>query len=116
MLHVDWHLARPLHHRLSLAWDNHWALTAAVFGVVGCVIAQRWPAMRWKMGAAVFIAAVLIAQGLEPMLEVLLYHNRLGYPDEPERWAVFWRTMIAATPVFLLTVWLCARHRRSALT
>ena len=38
-LHVDWHLARPLHHRLSLDWSHHWLITAAVFTIVASAVA-----------------------------------------------------------------------------
>lgn len=108
-LHVDWHLARPAHHRLSLDWPYHWLATAFVFAVVGCLTARTWPNVRWRLGAWVFVAAVLLAQGIEPVLEVFVYEARLGYPDEPARWIVFGKTLLAATPAFWSAVWLCVR-------
>ena len=96
MVHVDWHLARPLHHRLSLGLLYHWVITATVFGVVGCVLARFWPRHRWTLGATVFVAALVIAQGIEPMLEALIYDGRFGYEVEPERWAAFWRSVLVA--------------------
>ena len=108
MLHVDWHLARPLHHRLSLAWPHHWLATAIVFAIVGCIIAWRWPADRWRIGATVFAIAVVVAQLVEPVLEALFYDARLGYEGEPERWAAFGRAMAAVTPAYWGTLWLCA--------
>jgi hypothetical protein len=108
MLHVDWHLARPLHHRLSLDWSHHWALTATVFALAGCLIARVWPAQRWRMGAIVFLGAAVLAQGVEPVLEALIYDRRFGYEGEPVRWTVFWRTLTASAIVYALTLWLCA--------
>jgi hypothetical protein len=108
-LHVDWHLARPLHHRLSLAWPYHWLATAAVFGVAGWMIARTWPEWRWRLGALVFIGAAIIAQGVEPFLEVLIYDGRLGYHVEAARWAAFGRAIAAAMPAYWGALLLCAR-------
>ena len=113
MLHVDWHLARPAHYGLSLAWSHHWLATAIVFAIVGCIIARRWPSDRWRLGGVVFVVAVVVAQLVEPVLEVLVYDGRLGYEGEPARWAAFGRAMAAATPAYWATLWLCARHARS---
>jgi hypothetical protein len=108
-LHADWHFARPVHHRLSLGWPYHWLVTGALFGIAGWVIARRWPAARWPLGVAVFVGAIVVAQGLEPMLEVLFYEGRLGYNSEPERWAAFGRAIAAAIPAYWGALWLCAR-------
>ena len=113
VVHVDWHLARPLHHRLSLALPYHWLITATAFGVAGCLIARFWPAHRWALGWVVFVGALVIAQGIEPMLEALIYDGRLGYEGEPERWAAFWRSTAAAAPVYAAALWLCARRPRT---
>lgn len=110
LLHLDWHLARPAHHRLSLAWSEHWLATAACFAIAGWMIARTWPADRWRLGALVYVSAVILAQGIEPVLEVLFYEGRLGYPNEPERWAAFGRTMAAATPMYWGALWLGARR------
>ena len=110
VLHLDWHLARPAHHRLSLEWSHHWLATAVAFAIAGCVIARRWPANRWALGGAVYVAAVVLAQVVEPVLEVLLYEGRLGYSVESARWAAFGRAMMAATPAYWAALWVCARQ------
>jgi hypothetical protein len=109
MLHIDWHLARPMHHRLSLDWRYHWLATALVFAIVGWIIARHWPSHRWTLGLTVFVAAVILAQGIEPILEVLLYQQRLGYPDEPARWVAFGQSMAVAAPLYFGALLLCAR-------
>lgn len=86
ILHFDWHLARPLHHRLSLGLVEHWAITAALFAIIGCVIARKWPDQRWRLGTVVFIAGAVLAQGVEPVLEALFYEHRFAIEVEPERW------------------------------
>jgi hypothetical protein len=110
-LHVDWHLARPLHHRLSLDWSHHWAITAALFAVVGCVIARRWPSQRWRLGALVVVSATLLAQVVEPLLEALIYEHRLGYDVEAARWIAFGKSLLAGTIVYVSTLVLCAPKR-----
>ena len=110
VLHIDWHLARPLHHRLSLEWSHHWIGTAAVFLIVGCVIARRWPEHAWRMAITVFLAAAVLAQLVEPTLEVLFYEGRLGYDGEPARWVAFWKA-ISAGAVALVLGLLCMRRK-----
>lgn len=91
VLHVDWHFARLLHHRLSLAWSHHWLARAAVFLKVGCLIARRWPVHRWRMAGTVLVVAAVLAQLVEPALEVLLSEGRLGYHSEPARLIASWK-------------------------
>jgi hypothetical protein len=109
VLHADWHLARPAHHRLSLEWPFHWVITAAAFAVVGWWIGRQQTADRWRVAVIAFVAAVVVAQGIEPVLELLLYQGRFGYPDDPGRWAAFARAISAATPAYFGAVWLCGR-------
>lgn len=107
-IHVDWHLARPQHHRLSLGWSEHWLFAGALFAVIGWVIARRWPAERWQLGGWVLVSALLLAQLVEPLLEVAFYQHRLGYPHEPERWRVFWVCLATGLPAYAAALWLCA--------
>ena len=109
-LHVDWHLARPRHHRLSLAWPYHWVITAVLFGIVAWLIARLWTRDRWRIGFAIFLGAVFLAQIVEPMMEILVYEQGLGYPADPGRWEVFLLTMAAAIPCIS---WLFCPVRRT---
>ena len=113
-VHVDWHLARPAHHRLSLAWPQHWLFAAAAFAAVGWAIARGWPEAPARAAACVVTLAVLLAQGVEPVLEVALYRHRLGYPAEPGRWAAFGLCVAAGLPALAVALWLCRPPRRSA--
>ena len=107
VVHTDWHLARPTHHRLSLGWPEHWLFAAAMFAVVGCVVARRWPQAPWRAAAGIVAAGLVIAQVVEPLLEALLYEGRLGYDVEPERWRVFFVCVAAGVPALALAVILC---------
>jgi hypothetical protein len=113
-VHVDWHLARPAHHRLSLAWPHHWLFAAAAFAAVGWVIARRWPEAPGRAAAGIVTLALLLAQGVEPVLEVALYEHRFGYPSEPGRWTAFGLCVAAGLPALLLALRLCRPRRRSA--
>jgi hypothetical protein len=113
VLHLDWHVARPTHHRLSLDWSYHWIVTALLFAAIAWFIARKWPQRAWALGAWVFVAAVIIAQGVEPVLESAFYDGQLAYDVEPERWTTFLRSMAAATPMYWGTLWLATRRTTS---
>jgi hypothetical protein len=108
-VHLDWHLARPAHHHrpLSLGWDQHWLFAALAFAAVGWVVARAWPERPW-----IAALALLLAQGVEPASEVALYAHRLGYPDEPARWAAFFLCVAAGLPAYGLALWLCRPAQR----
>jgi hypothetical protein len=113
MLHADWHLARPHHHGVlnpGLNWSYHWAATAAVFGVVGFIIARFWPHRRWHTGVMALVIGVILAQLIEPMGEAAVFQRRLGYVSEPARWVAFWQALAAAVPTYLLALWLGANR------
>jgi hypothetical protein len=110
-VHVDWHLARPSHHRLSLGWDQHWLFAAVTFGIVGWVVARTWPQHAWRRGSAIAALALLLAQGIEPMGEVALGLHRIGYPDEPLRWTAFLVCMAGGLPMYCLALWWCRPRR-----
>ena len=106
-VHVDWHLARPAHHRLSLAWPHHWIFAAAVFAMVGWLIARWWPDTPGRVAAGIVGLALLLAQIVEPLLEVLVYDRRFGYPSDPGRWTVFAVCIAAGLPALIAALILC---------
>lgn len=111
VLHVDWHMARPAHHRLSFGWSHHWVVTAALFAIAGCLIARRWPSERWRIGAWSVIVGLVVAQVLEPvLLEGLYYNHRFAYEVEPERWFAFGQSLAASLPAYALALWLCVKR------
>ena len=112
VVHVDWHLARPAHHRLSLGWPHHWLFAAAAFATVGWIIARQWPAASGRAAAWMVGLALLLAQVVEPVLEVAIYQQRLGYPNDPGRWSAFGLCVAAGLPALLLALWLCRPRRR----
>lgn len=115
-VHVDWHFARPTHHRLSLGWNQHWLFAALAFGLVGWVVARTWPERVWRRGGAIATLALVLAQVVEPVAEVALYLHRIGYPDEPARWTAFFVCIAVGLPAYCLALWQCRPpHTRRAL-
>ena len=110
-VHLDWHFARPTHHRLSLGWDQHWLFAALAFGLVGWLVARSWPETVWRQGSLIAALAFGIAQGVEPMAEIALNLHRLGYPDDPARWAAFVVCIAVGLPAYYLALWRCRPSR-----
>lgn len=115
LVHVDWHFARPLHHRFSLAWSTHWIFCIVVFALAGWYIARRWreapwPAAAWNVGLALFIAQIV-----EPVLEVAYYDHRLAYQMDPGRWTVFWVCVGTGIPALVIMIWWLTSRRSNRI-
>jgi len=110
LVHVDWHFARPLHHRLSLDWSSHWLFGIAFFAAAAWYVARRWPEARWRAAAWNVGLALVVAQGIEPVLEAAYYDHQLRYDVEPERWRALWQTLGAGIPALALVLWFF-RHK-----
>ena len=109
LIHVDWHFARPTHHRLSLGWSTHWLFGMAFFAIGGWYIARRWRSSPWSATGWNVGVALLIAQVLEPVLEVAYYDGRFGYSVGGDRWIVFGESLAAGLPVLAIVVWWMTR-------
>jgi len=102
LIHVDWHFARPAHHRLSLEWANHWIFALLFFGAAGRYAAYRWHGRGLSAPLINLGAALILAQGVEPLLESAYYGHRFGYEVESARWHAFFVTMAAGIPAFVV--------------
>jgi hypothetical protein len=89
VIHIDWHFALPKDHPYSLSWPQHWIFAALAFFAVGWLIARIWTERPELTAMWVTLLAIVIAQGLVPVLEVALSQQRLGYPSDPLRWSGF---------------------------
>lgn len=110
VIHVDWHLARPEHHRLSLGWAHHWIFAAAAFAAIGWIIARAWPGRATRVATSVLVFGAIIAQIVEPVLEMVVYEGVIAYPDEPERWKAFAVCLAAGIPALYLAIHFGRRH------
>jgi hypothetical protein len=68
-MHVDWHVARPPVHHLSLGWRWHWLLAVPVFALTAWYVASAWPTRVWGKSLAILLAASIVAGVLEPAWE-----------------------------------------------
>lgn len=106
-IHIDWHLARPTHHRWSLGWPQHWIFAVIVFAIAGWLIARAAPNAPWRVAAAILGVAVGLAQVVEPVMEMVVYDGQLAYPSDPGRWTAFLVCMGAGIPAMIATLVLC---------
>jgi hypothetical protein len=109
VVHADWHFARPHHYRLSLEWSSHWLFALVSFAIAGWYIAGKWPDHPWRASIWNVVLALVIAQGIEPVLEAVIDGRGIGYLVAPERWTAFWQCVGAGVPALALAVWI--RHR-----
>jgi hypothetical protein len=115
LTHVDWHIARPHHLRLSLDWDYHWLLGVLVFGWAARYVRRRWPTQLWEASALNLALAALGAQIVEPVAEGLYYFHRWTPPTDPLRWTAFAQFFAAGLLAYLgVMAALERRDRRAA--
>ena len=108
LIHADWHFARPGH--LGLDMSYHWLVTGLLFGVVGWVIARRWPVERVRTAALALLAGIVIGQVLEPLYEAVFDEHRFGLAGSPARWLAFWQAIGAGTLLYIGGLWLGQRR------
>src|SRR5262245_57331953 len=68
-IHVDWHVARPATHHLSLGLSWHWLLAAPVFGLTAWYVASAWPSTLLRASLWIVGGAVLLGGVIEPACE-----------------------------------------------
>jgi hypothetical protein len=105
LVHVDWHLARPLHHRLSFGLEAHWLLGVGAAFSVGWIVARRWPRSPARAAALIVALGVLMGQGLEPLGEVVTTGWDWEPLQNPQRWRAvgeFLAATVLSLPVALI--------------
>lgn len=102
LVHVDWHFARPQHHRLSLEWANHWIFAMLFFGAAGRYAAYRWHPRGWAPPLINVGIALVLAQIVEPVLESAYYDHRFAYNVDATRWHAFLLALAAGIPAYLI--------------
>lgn len=92
-MHLDWHVARPIEHHLSLGWRAHWLLGVPTFALIAWLIHRIWPAHRLAMSVTIVGIAGILAAVVEPAWEYWV-------DDAPFEWA-FGRVRLEAFVSFV---------------
>lgn len=103
LIHVDWHLGRPVHHRLSYGLSYHWLLGLVAFVPVVWVIGRRWSHAFLRASLLTIGLGVVLGQGLEPLGEVLLLPAGWLPFTDPVRWRVFGEFLLAGGIAYVAT-------------
>ncbi len=112
-IHVDWHVARPQHTRLSLGWPYHWLIGAVLFAAAAWFVAKKWPVDAWVASALNLTLAVIAGQVLEPLGEVIYDGLPLGRLLNGLRWIAFAEFMAAGLMTYVVVMPLFFAHRRN---
>ena len=71
-IHLDWHVARPTVHHLSLGLPAHWLLAIPVFGLVAWYVVRAWPSNVSGASFAILGSAIILGGVVEPAWEYFL--------------------------------------------
>lgn len=71
-IHLDWHVARPTVHHLSLGLPAHWLLAIPVFGLGAWYVVRAWPLKLLPASIAILSSAIIIGGVVEPAWEYFL--------------------------------------------
>ena len=71
-IHLDWHVARPTVHHLSLGLPAHWLLAIPVFGLVAWYVVRAWPSKVLDASVGILGSAIILGGVLEPAWEYFL--------------------------------------------
>ena len=102
-IHVDWHLARHIHARLSFGLAWHWVLAIPVFALITWHITRKSDDHALLRGGIAILAGVLLGQIAEPLAE------GGGAIRDAERWRAFGGFLTAGLVTWLTTYRLIRR-------
>ncbi len=109
-MHLDWHFARPAHHRLSLGWSQHWLIAVPVFALVGWYVCRVWRHRIISASIAIVGIAAFLAQVVEPLAEMLVDNASFEWAFGAPRLTAF-ATFTGIGIMVLAVTLLLLRHR-----
>lgn len=113
-IHLDWHLARPTHHRLSLGLSWHWVLAIPVFALAAYWVARQSPRNPLKASVLLIGGAAVLGAVLEPAWEYWIEHAPYEWAFGPERtWGAL---AYVATGIAAYTATYVLLRRRASVT
>lgn len=84
-IHLDWHFARPTHHRLSLGLSWHWLLAVPVFALAAYYVARQNPRRPVAVSVVLLGGGALLGAVLEPAYEYFIGHAPYDWAFGPDR-------------------------------
>jgi hypothetical protein len=102
-IHVDWHLARHSHGRLSFGWAWHWVLAIPVFALMTWALTRKSLDHAVVRAVVAILLGVLLGQIAEPLWE------GGGAIRDAERWRAFGGSMAAGLVTWQVTYRLLRR-------
>jgi hypothetical protein len=84
-IHLDWHVARPTTHHLSLGLSWHWALAIPVFALAAWYVSRRHAPGAAKASAIIIGGAILLGAIIEPAWEYWLGGATFDWAWGPHR-------------------------------
>lgn len=107
-IHVDWHLARHLHARLSFGWAWHWVLAIPVVALTTWLITRKSRDHALRRCGVAMLFGVLLGQIAEPLWE------GDGAIRDLDRWRAFGEFMTAGLITWLTTYRLIRRDETTS--
>jgi hypothetical protein len=104
IVHLDWHLARSHHHRLSMEWHEHWIVGLVTFFLLVLFCARKWPEHFLLASALNAAWGLFLGHIGEAWIEALQSHQALNTQLTPERWHMFFQFFAAAIAGMLLGI------------
>jgi len=71
-IHLDWHVARPTVHHLSLGLPAHWLLAIPVFALAAWYVVRTFPSNILTASVAILAGAIILGGVIEPAWEYFL--------------------------------------------
>ena len=109
-MHLDWHVARPAVHHLSLGWRWHWLLAVPVGALTAWYVTRAWSAHAVAASFGILGIASVLAAVVEPAWEYWVDGAAYEWAFGSSRLAAF-ATFLAAGTVTHAIVVIMARRR-----
>ena len=113
-MHLDWHLARPVHHRLSLGWSGHWLLAVPAFALVAWYVQRTRPANRLGASVGIILVASVLAAIVEPAWEYWIDGASWDWAFGPARLTAFLLYLAVGVVTQIATLALLTEQRASS--
>jgi hypothetical protein len=106
VVHIDWHVGRPVHIGHALGWSLHWIIAIPTFALITQAILAR---ANWPTLASIILQGLFVGQIIEPIGEMLAYGEPWSAVMSAERWRIFFEFAAAGIAASCVTLTLVRR-------